>query len=285
MAVRKKITKRIVDALKEGERVWDTDLPGFSIRRQRGDAKSYAVKFRNRPDGAQRLMTIGRHGHLGPDGEAWAPDRARNRAAVILGQAKDPTMPDPFLERKADNESPSMADLCERFMSDHAAEHKKASSAAMDRANIDNHLLPLLGSRLANAVTLSDIDRFKRDVKAGKTAKPAPKGKVKPLWALPAGGPGVANRCLALLSKMFNLAERWGWRPQGSNPCRGVEKYPENRRERFLSEQEMARLGKALDAAERDETETPFVIAAIRTRQLKPRHPDSYLHIRLLGPT
>ena len=78
------------------------------------------------------------------------------------------------------------------------------------------------------------------------------------------GGPGAANRCLALFSKMFSLAERWGWRPEGSNPCRHVDKYRENRRERFLSEAELARLGDALTEAEREGTETPHAIAAIR---------------------
>jgi integrase len=44
------------------------------------------------------------------------------------------------------------------------------------------------------------------------------------------------------------LAERWGERPDGSNPCRHVERYPEKKRERFLSADELARLGDALAA-------------------------------------
>ena len=66
------------------------------------------------------------------------------------------------------------------------------------------------------------------------------------------GGPGVANRCLTLLSKMFNLAERWGWRAEGSNPVRHVERCNENKRERYLSAEELARLGEALASAERE---------------------------------
>ena len=111
-------------------------------------------------------------------------------------------------------------------------------------------------------VTRADVDRFKRAVKEGKTArdrKPDQRG-----GATVTGGPGVANRCLALLSKMFNLAERWGWRPEGSNPCRHVDKYRENRRERFLSEAELARLGDVLTDAERNGSESPYVVAAIR---------------------
>ena len=74
----------------------------------------------------------------------------------------------------------------------------------------------------------------------------------------------MANKCLALLSKMFNMAERWGWRSEGTNPCRHIDKYKSQPHERFLSENELARLAEALAAAEKDETETPFVVAAIR---------------------
>jgi integrase len=76
--------------------------------------------------------------------------------------------------------------------------------------------------------------------------------------------PGAANRVLALLSKMFNLAERWGLRPDHTNPCRHVERYVERKMERFLSPEELARLGAALAAAERGETEMPSAIAAVR---------------------
>ena len=76
--------------------------------------------------------------------------------------------------------------------------------------------------------------------------------------------PGAANRTLALLSKMFNLAEKWGLRPDGSNPCRHVEKYRERKLERFLSNEELAQLGAALREVERSQVELPSVIAALR---------------------
>jgi integrase len=76
--------------------------------------------------------------------------------------------------------------------------------------------------------------------------------------------PGAANRTLALLSKMLNLAEKWELRPDGSNPCRHVDKYPERKMERFLSVDELGRLGAVLAEAERTATELPSVIAAVR---------------------
>jgi integrase len=76
--------------------------------------------------------------------------------------------------------------------------------------------------------------------------------------------PYQANRMLALLSKFFNWCEKHGYRPDGSNPCRHIEKYKEQRRERFLSPVELARLGDALADAETNETTSPYVIAALR---------------------
>jgi integrase len=76
--------------------------------------------------------------------------------------------------------------------------------------------------------------------------------------------PGAANRVLALLSKMFNLAEQWGYRPDTTNPVRHVERYKEKKLERFLSSEEFARLGDVLAECERTQSEYPSVIAAIR---------------------
>src|SRR5262249_28376638 len=76
--------------------------------------------------------------------------------------------------------------------------------------------------------------------------------------------PYQANRTLGVLSKLFNLTEVWGLRSDGSNPCRHVRKYTEVKRQRFLSHEEFARLGEALREVEREGSETPSAIAAIR---------------------
>ncbi len=86
--------------------------------------------------------------------------------------------------------------------------------------------------------------------------------------------PYQANRTLGVLSKMFNLAEVWGLRPDGSNPCRHVRKYREVKHERYLSAKELARLGTALDRAMRrqpdgkgkyvEAPESPYVVAAFK---------------------
>lgn len=67
---------------------------------------------------------------------------------------------------------------------------------------------------------------------------------------------------------MFSLAEVWGLRPDGSNPCLHVKKYSEQKRERFLSPEEFAALGKALREIEADDSETQSAINAIRLLML-----------------
>ena len=76
--------------------------------------------------------------------------------------------------------------------------------------------------------------------------------------------PYQANRTLGVLSKMMNLAETWGLRDKHSNPCEDIERYPERKRERFLSSSELRALGQALQAAEVDDVESLYAIAAFR---------------------
>jgi len=168
----------------------------------------------------------------------------------------------PAAERDAAKTALTVRELSERYLTEHAAERKTPRSSAEDRRNINNHVVPLLGRLLVKDVSRADVERFMIRVRAGATAcdeKIGPRAR-----RIVRGGPIAANRCYALLSKMMNLAERWGIRPDGSNPCRHVERNRERRRERFLSAGELGRLGKTLAEAEHTATESASVIAAIR---------------------
>ena len=245
-----KITKRTVDALKPGEIAWDSEIKGFGVRCQR-KTKTYVLKFR--AGNRQRWLTIGRHG------SPWTLDKARVETKHLIGMVADGK--DPATVRDTLKGQPSVKDLCKRFLENYAAEHKRPSSLYNDQANIQNHVVPLLGKFHVADVTRVDIDRFKRAVKDGKTAKDVKIGPRRRV--IVTGGPGAANKCLALLSKMFNMAERWDLRPDGTNPCRHVEKYRSQLHERFLSEKELARLAEVLATNKGDGAETPFVLAAI----------------------
>ena len=179
-------------------------------------------------------MTIGRHGVI-------APEKAREKAKKLLGQAGDGE--DPAKDRKDARKAQAVVDLAEQYLSQHAEVKKRPRSIASDKTLLRLHVLPSLGRLKVADVTRADISNLHHAMK---------------------GRPGAANRTLALLSKMMNLAEKWGLRPDGSNPCRHVERYPERKMERFLSGEELGRLGAVLAEAARTATELPSVIAAIR---------------------
>jgi integrase len=250
-----KLTKRLVDALSPGETVFDTEVRGFGIR-HRNARKIYVLK--TSIHGRPRWFTIGEHG------APWTVDTARTEAQRLWGEIRSGT--NLVVIREARRTAPLVSELCTRFLDEHARQHKKPSSIRMDEMNIQNHILPELGDSTVMSLSREDVDRFKRRVRDGKTAPAANRdGKAKrKRGSLVAGGTGAANRCIALLSKMLNLAEVWGWRPEYSNPCRSVERYREHSRQRYLSTDEVTRLAKALEDGEQDGTESPYIVAAIR---------------------
>ena len=91
------------------------------------------------------------------------------------------------------------------------------------------HALPTIGNSKASEINRADVEALHRHL-----------GHM----------PYQANRLLAALSSLFTFAERRGLVPDGRNPARGIERYAEGRRERFLSADELGRLGTALHEAE-----------------------------------
>jgi hypothetical protein len=164
---------------------------------------------------------------LGQHGSPWTPEAARKEAKAILGevaQGIDVASVKRMAKQSAAT-APTVADLVRRFRSEHVEAKRKSRTVEEYRRLLDRVLLPGFGKRLVRDVTRQDMARLHHGLR---------------------GTPDHANRLLAVLSKMFSLAEAWGERPDGSNPCRHVEKFPERKRERFLSPEELSRLGVAL---------------------------------------
>lgn len=232
---RGKITKREVDALAAAPQsyiVWDQELKGFGIKVAKSGIKTYIMQYRAGfgRQAPTRRITLGRHGRLTP--EAARKLAMRQFGAIAAGE-------DPASERTEQRNAPTIADLAERFLREHVASKTKPTTQYDYRRSLNKNILPRIGQLRVRDVTRADIAHLHNELSA------APYG---------------ANRAVGVLSKMFNLAEIWGLRQDGSNPCRHVQKFKERKRERMLSAEELVRLSHALDVFEG----SPYVVAAIR---------------------
>ena len=140
-----------------------------------------------------------------------------------------------------------MADLAERYLEEHVAVRLKPRTQRRVRGMLHNHILPALGRLPLAAVERSQVVEFHQKL---------------------SDRPVTANKAIKALSRMYRLAEGWGLVPEGCNPCRSVEKYPERSRERFLTDAEFTRLGRVLDEAVENGTASPTAVTAIRLLML-----------------
>jgi integrase len=206
-------------------------VKGFGLKVTPAGNKVYILQYRKGGRGTPtKRLTIGRHGAL-------TPDQARKEAARLLGAIAHGS--DPAAVRAAEKTAPTMTALAERFLAEHVGTKTKARTAVEYLRLIESVILPAIGRKRVRDVTRADISRLHHDHRAT---------------------PYAANRALAVLSKMFALAEKWGERADGSNPCRHVEKFTEQKRERMLSADEFGRLADALKASPR----SPYIVAAIK---------------------
>lgn len=234
-----KLTKRTVDQLAPGpvEMVhWDDELRGFGVRVWPSGRKVYVVM--SRVKGRLRRITIGPHGPV-------TAEQARIRAHEIISEAKAGR--DPAKELDQARIAPTVKALGDRFLKEHVAIHCKPSTQAEYKRSVELFINPKIGTRKVTDIERRDIAELHQSL---------------------SHIPYQANRTFGVLSKMFNCAEVWGLRPDGSNPCLHVKKYVEQKRERFLSPDEFAALGKALRDTEQDQSETQSAVDAIRLLML-----------------
>ena len=230
-----KLTKSIVERAEARDKpyfLFDEHLTGFCLRISPSGKRHYYLQYMKNKK-AKRAR-IGQHGSL-------TYEQARDKAVALLAQIN--AGGDPVADGMQKRSEPTVRDLADRYYEQHVMVHCKPRTAVEYRRALDKMILPHIGDILVSEATRKDIAILHHALR--KT-------------------PYDANRCLEVVSKMFNLAELWGLRPDGSNPRRHLKKYKENKRERFLSADEMRRLGETLRMAEEAKLCSPYAVAAFR---------------------
>jgi integrase len=221
-----KLTKRTVDALKPREKAYiayDSELYLFGVRVMPSGHKSFIIEYRPHGGGravATRRLTLGAYGAL-------TPDRARRAAQEALARVR--LGEDPHAEKVRQRGSLTVGGLIDAFIVEHVGKKCKAGTAygyeiALKRLR-DAH-----GSLKADALTRAHIAALHSSL---------------------ANTPYAANRFLAVVSKCFSWATDRGLVPEGHvNPASRIERYREQGHERFLTNEELARLGDVLREGE-----------------------------------
>jgi integrase len=231
-----RLTKRIIDAAAPRAADYelrDRDVPGFLCKITPNGRKVFMVQYRTAA-GTRRKPALGRFGQL-------TVEQARKLAQDWLSAARKGL--DPSTERMALRKAPTVKDLCQRFMDEHSRVHNRPKTIAANEYRIEHYIVPALGTKKIVEVTRRDIVDLMQKHRNIPTA---------------------ANHNLSCLKKMFNLAEVWELRPDGSNPCRHVKMFPRRGKTRLITDAELARVFIYLDEAEREGLEFPQVLLAVR---------------------
>jgi integrase len=272
---REKITKRAVDALSwtppgpPQQFLWDTALRGFGVYVLASGQKTYVVQFRR--NGRSQRVKIGAHGPV-------TPEQARDEAKRILGRVAHGA--DPNAEKRERRAARTVNDVADEFLREHVDELRKPRTATEYRRIVKLHIRPSLGSSVMRDLKRADLARLRAELR--KT-------------------PIMANKVLAVFGSLWNYAAKTGEVEADENPVRGIEHYRERARERFLSVDELTRIGDALRLGETeglpyavDETKPkakhapkadnrrvmldPFAVAALRLLMLTGARLREILH-------
>lgn len=220
---KKTISKRTVDALqcpsgKDRAFLWDDALSGFGVVAMPSGRKVYVAQYRQH--GRSRRIKLGEHGRL-------TPDEARSEAKKLLGAVEGGK--DPIAERQARRSERPFRELADSYMRLHVAAKCKPRTADEYDRMLRLHILPAIGAKGASHLTKADIAR---------------------MHAHMVGRPSAANRCVALVDSIWHWAVRSGEITPAPSPTQGLELYPETGRDRYLTADELRRLGQALHKAE-----------------------------------
>lgn len=250
-----RLSKRTVEGIGPTSRTtffYDTELKGFGVKVMPSGVKTFIVEYRPGAGGRgapKRRLTIGRFGAL-------TVEEARDIAKTSLGLVHSGG--DPAANRTKARAEITVGELCDLYLQE-GCETKKPSTLITDRSRIERHIKPLLGRKKISEIARPEIERFLRDVAAGKTATDVKTGKFG--RAIVEGGKGAATRTVGLLGGIMSFAV--SRRLRTDNPVHGVKRYADKKGERFLSTSELGRIGAEITKAEQSGA-NPNAIAIIR---------------------
>jgi integrase len=214
---RSNLTTRTIEAVKPPPSgvmtIWDSKLKGFGARVRPSGSIVYVLRYTTQA-GRQRLLTLGPHPALSPNA---ARDLALKHKHSIIGGA------DPVENRDELRAAETFGDLIDRYLSAHVATKNRPSTARRNKQQLAADVPASLRAKPVAAITERDIRRI-HEKRADK--------------------PYSANRLLRVLSKVFSIAVKEDL--ISKNPAKGIEHYPEAKRERWLTADEIDRLSAAL---------------------------------------
>ncbi len=215
-----KISKRTVDLLApKGARcfVWDFEVSGFGLRIEASGRKTFICRYRR--GGIRRQYTLGRSGVI-------TAEQARLEARRVLGSAV--LGDDPSGTRREQRAAILVRELVDEFLAGHGPKLKSRTRADYESA-LRRHVVPALGYLRAETVLARDLNRIHLRL---------------------ADHPYRANRIITYVSSVYSWGARNGYLPKGCNPARDVKRFREEGRERYLTANELDRLGAVLRQAE-----------------------------------
>jgi len=213
-----KFTKRYIEGIVPDQiktlKFWDSELKGFGIIVLPSGRRTYCIQYRN-SNRILRRFKIGVHGHV-------TTEEARILARKYLGlvaQGKDPAE-----DKDLDKKLPTMGQLVTDYLERHGSRKRESS--------LNNDL------SIINGV-------IRRHFSLEKKVSQITRREIESVHLLLEDKPYFANRFLALLSRMFTCAINWGWIKE--NSVKGIERYQEEKRDRWLNQEETKRLWDVLE--------------------------------------
>ncbi|EPK7593157.1 TPA: tyrosine-type recombinase/integrase [Pseudomonas aeruginosa] len=231
-----KLTKSAVDAAQpqaQAIELRDTLVPGFLCKITPAGRKVFMLQYRTNA-GERRKPALGLFGEL-------TVEQARSLAQEWLAQVRRGG--DPAADKAEARQAPTVEELCKKFMEDYSKKRNKPSTRVGYQGVINRCIIPLLGRKKVHDVKRPDVASLMEKFSYKQTE---------------------ANKAFSILRKMFNMAEVWGYRPDGTNPCRHVPMFPAGKSTHLISDEDMGKLFRQLDKIEAEGLENYVIPLAIR---------------------